>query len=372
MFSGVSGDGNPKASLTDSSEYLYSPYRPYGYARLQSGWNDIDSLLYNSSGATFEFWTHVPDLHDSAGPGWNADGSLSSLHRVVMGCENRGGNFSSTNADWNIGAQYGSNTVRGMIMGFSRDCRMTSGTAPSNNPTENDLTKGLVFHMSPTQSINSSGVTFLTASADCPLSGVASTSGYYGFKVDTSTATSTGKTINDCSTGFCLLSLTVDYGSDKVTLYLNGQSLASQSVESTFGRVGPPNIPSMVDVSSFFYDIQYKGVLPPNPPLYPPNSLGYRDFWHWEGPIPEGNVSTNLTPWIIGGGYTDGMHTKNISQYVAGSNEGMNFMGGKWGGKKSGLYGFLGSLKLYNRAITASEALENYKAQQGFFETIRT
>ena len=66
------------------------------------------------------------------------------------------------------------------------------------------------------------------------------------------------------------------------------------------------------------------------------------------------------------------MHTRDLLTYSPGSNEGMNFMGGKWGGKKSGLYGFLGSLKLYNRAITAAEALKNYKAQKGFFTNIRT
>ena len=50
----------------------------------------------------------------------------------------------------------------------------------------------------------------------------------------------------------------------------------------------------------------------------------------------------------------------------------MNFMGGKWGGKKSGLHGFIGSLKLYNRALSSGEALKNYNAQKGFFTTIRT
>jgi hypothetical protein len=77
----------------------------------------------------------------------------------------------------------------------------------------------------------------------------------------------------------------------------------------------------------------------------------------------------SLTPWIIGGGYTDGMYPQGGS---GNSIEGMNFMGGKWGGKKSGLHGFIGSLKLYNRALSESEALRNYNAQKGFFTTIRT
>ena len=53
------------------------------------------------------------------------------------------------------------------------------------------------------------------------------------------------------------------------------------------------------------------------------------------------------------------------------SSEGMNFMGGRWGGKKSGLYGFLGSLKLYNRALSSGEVSKNYKGQRGFFENIK-
>tara|TARA_R110002074_G_scaffold40750_3_gene108716 strand:- start:2100 stop:5132 length:3033 start_codon:yes stop_codon:yes gene_type:complete len=387
MFSGVSGDGNPKAqaiiatggSLTD--EQKYSAYKPYGYGRIKQGWNNIDSLLYNQTGATFEFWTHIPDLGDPGG--WNADSSLSSLHRVVMGCENRGGTLTTSSDEWIVGPQFGNNTVRGLLMGFTRDCRITSGTPPSNLPADNDLTKGLMFHMSPTQAVNGSGITFLGASGDIAfcVDGQTPPTGFYGLTVDTSTANSTGETLNDCSSSFVMVTVTIDYGSDLASIYLNGDFLKSQSIASTFGRSGPPQIPSMTTLNSFNYDIQYENgnTLPPNAPLFPPNSLGYRDFWHWEGPVSEGaGIGISFTPWIIGGGYTDGMHVKSplhttdLIEYSEGSNEGMNFMGGKWGGKKSGLGGFLGSLKLYNRAIKDFEIANNYKAQQGFFETIRT
>jgi hypothetical protein len=386
MFSGVSGDGNPKAqaiiaaggSLTD--EQKYSAYKPYGYGRIKQGWDNVDSLLYNQTGATFEFWTHIPDLGDP-GIGWNADSSLSSLHRVVMGCENRGGTLTTSSDEWIVGPQFGNNTVRGLLMGFTRDCRITSGTLPSNLPADNDLTKGLMFHMSPTQSVNGSGITFLGASGDISycVDDQTPPTGFYGLTVDTSTANSTGETLNDCSSSFVMVTVTIDYGSDLASIYLNGDLLKSQSIASTFGRSGPPQIPSMTTLNSFNYDIQYENSLPPNAPLFPPNSLGYRDFWHWEGPVAEGaGIGISLTPWIIGGGYTDGMHVKSplhttdLIKYFEGSNEGMNFMGGKWGGKKSGLGGFLGSLKLYNRAIKDFEIANNYRAQQGFFETIRT
>ena len=373
FFSGVDGDGNPKASSHSTNlEYLYAPFRPYGYGRIQSGWNDIESLLYNERGATFEFWTHVPDLGTSTGKGWNADNSLSALHRVALGCENRGSTYSNTNPYWIAGPQQGSQVVKGLLIGFSRDRRLTKGAPPSNLPADNDINDGLVFHMSPTQSINTSGVTFLAASANpvlCP-ENIPAPRGFYGIQVDTSTTTTDGSSFNDCSTNIMLATITVDHPSESVKIYLNGVLLATSSTTSVFGIQGPPRIPSMTTTSSFSYTNLQFSSLPPNlPPTLPPNTgVSQKDFWMWNGPEPQGMGGLSLTPWIIGGGYTDGMFW---APTPAGSNEGMNFMGGKWGGKKSGYYGYIGSLKLYNRAISASEILDNYQAQRGFFENIQ-
>ena len=54
-----------------------------------------------------------------------------------------------------------------------------------------------------------------------------------------------------------------------------------------------------------------------------------------------------------------------------GTSTGMNFLGGEWGGKKSGLHGFVGSLKLYNKAITSTEVLNNFNSQKGFFKNLK-
>ena len=372
FFSGVSGDGNNKAQYyPDNDQYLYSPYRPYGYSRVQSGWNDVDSLLYANTGATIETWLHVPDLNDANGPGWNASNELSALHRVVMGCENRGGSVSSSNEHWVMGPQFGSDAVRGLLMGFSRDRRLTQGESPSNEIVDNELDDGLVFYMAPTQSINTSGVTFLAASADvafCPQDTVAG-SGYYGIFVDTSTTVNSAR-IGDVSSTFCLVSVTIDYGADLVTVYLDGNLMKSQSVAQTFGRSGPPNIPSMVDTSSYSYSNIYEDTFQENANLFPPNDLGQKDFWFYDGPkFASINNGPPLTPWILGGGYTDGMFPIHP---VVGTNEGMNFMGGKWGGKKSGLNGFMGSFKLYKKALAQHEIAKNYGSQRGFFKNIKT
>jgi len=386
FFSGVSGDGNTKTAwvqnLEASARYLHDAYRPYGYARIESGWNDIDSLFYASGGATIESWVHMPDLHDRAGPGWNTEGSLSALHRVMLGCENRGGKFLSNDPHLTVGPQY-EDSVRGMLMGFTRDRRITKGMLPSNNPVDNEVSSGLSFYLAPTQSVNTSTVTFVTPSADafyCAQDATAP-SGAYGFSIDTSTTVS-GVTLDSLSSSFMLLTLSIDYGGDAVSLYLNGNLMKTQNIHSVFGTLGgkgvPPRLPSMADTSAFNYDVIYEKELDQMAPRYPVNSLGWSDFWSWDGPVPLGGArSSRITPFIIGGGYTDGMHPKSLTEdgntltYDTNSAAGMNFLGGQWGGKKSGLYGFLGSFKLYKRAISEGEALVNYNAQKGFFENIR-
>lgn len=369
-FSGVNGSTSAKR-YPANTEYLYNAYRPLGYALIKQGEPDIDNFLYASGGATFQTWMHVPDLDQEDGEGWAADKSVSALHRVVLGCENRGGSFSSADPLLAAGPQTG-NTVKGLLMGFTRDRRLTQGTAPSNNPSENTLDQGLQFYMSPTQSINTSCVSFLAASANpafCPQDEVPP-SGYHGLYIDTSTTVG-GVKFGDVASNFMQVTVTIDYSNKEVAFWLNGQLMTTSSTSYVFGADGPPNIPSMVDPSSFSYSSIYEGSLPYNPPLYPPDSVGQTSFWYWDGPIPKGNGGVLMTPWIIGGGYTDGMSAKALPQHVAGTNEGSNFMGGKWGGKKSGLYGHLGSVKLYKRALTSVEISKNYEAQRGFFEHIK-
>jgi len=177
----------------------------------------------------------------------------------------------------------------------------------------------------------------------------------------------TTSALGDCSSTFKHLSITCDpSGEGRVAIYSDGVEVLSQNYINTFGFTGSPNIPSPVDSSSFSYKNIYKEALPKNIISYIPSSLFQGDFWNWDAP-----GAVGFTPWIIGGGYTDGMTNKEFG-YSSDSDSGMNFMGSKNGGLRSGFNGMVGSFKLYTRALDSSEVLKNFNAQKGFFKNIET
>jgi hypothetical protein len=221
----------------------------------------------------------------------------------------------------------------------------------------------LKFYLAPTRSVNTSSVTFIPrASLDCFKTST-NPQRYLGAVVAASAGTE-GNTLRECSSTFQHVVVTgspKDQGTVKV--YCNGKELLSQNYTNTFGFTNSPNIPSPVDSSSFSYRTVYPD-LPKNLPQYVPSGLSLNDFWHWDQP-----ADSSYTPWIVGGGYTDGMTNVEFGQPF-GSSENMNFLGTDDGGLRSGLEGFLGSFKLYKRDLTSTEVLKNYNAQRGFFKNI--
>jgi hypothetical protein len=125
-------------------------------------------------------------------------------------------------------------------------------------------------------------------------------------------------------------------------MFCDGQLMATSSLSEVFGveKFKTPDLPSFKKKNSFEY--QTSSVDGP---------LNLKS-----GP----KLNTFYTPWIVGGGYTDGM-------YLYG-----NFMGGDRGGITSGLRGFIGSLKFYAKPLDSSEALKNYTAQSVYFKNILT
>ena len=120
-----------------------------------------------------------------------------------------------------------------------------------------------------------------------------------------------------------------------------------------------------MDSSSFYYKTVYPD-LPKKRPEFVTSGISRNDFWHWDQPS-----NGRYTPWIVGGGYTDGMTNVEFGQPYWSSDK-MNFLGTDDGGLRSGLQGFLGSFKLYKRDLTSDEVLQNYNTQRGFFKNIET
>jgi len=294
-------------------------------------------LTYSSNGFTMECWVHVPDIMDGA-VGW-LSATTSSLTKVVLGCENVGA-LSGVEALDHTGAirdldflenKRGTEFVRGMICGFTRDRRITQvSSAYSNNNYDNDPASSLSFFIAPTQSRDLSSASWIN-NDDCQ-----DYETFHKMKVDLS-ATAFG----NVSSQFVLVAVTVDPALDAVSFYADGSLIATSSMGAVFGTDPfiSPGLPTFKKKNSFEYS---------STTVDGPETLKTG---------PEANPF--YTPWIVGGGWTDGMYKYG------------NFLGGDRGGIVSGLRGHIGSLKFYSKALDKGEVSTNYKAQQGFFKKIQ-
>lgn len=294
------------------------------YIRLPAASNFQD-LLYNSNGATFEAWIHTPELDDSStGYNLHSDATLG-LYRLILANENVGISTSRDTSQSdinNMDADLGTGIVRGAILGFTRDRRFTQNDTPSNTDGDNPVSQSVLV-LAPTQSFDSSSAGFIARrGTNCDRDS------YYGMTVPIFD-TFNGKSLSSCANELSQLSVSIDPKKDEVRVYLDGVKLATSSYQSTFPttRKGETyKAPSVKQNNSFEYD---------------------------DGP----SLDEYFTPWIIGGGYTDG--------YSKG-----NFMGGEYGGKVSGLRGHIGCTRFYSKPLSDAEVLNNYKATERFFKNV--
>mgnify|MGYP003115108741 CR=1 FL=1 len=303
--------------------------------------SEYRDLTYNPSGFTIECWVHVPNIMDGE-VGWLSS-TTSSLTKVLIGCENTGAQRGVSSLD-HTGSERdldflenlrGDQFTRGMLCGFTRDRRITKAgyslglSGYSNNNYDNDPASSLSFFVAPTQARDLSSVSFINSDEcqDYPT--------FYSMKVDLSSTN-----FGNVSSQFVLVNLAVDPEADEVRMYADGSLVATSSVSNVFGvEAGePPQVPTFKKDNSFEYS---------STTVDGPRSLK-------SGPL----LNTFYSPWIVGGGYTDGMYKYG------------NFMGGDRGGLVSGLRGHIGSLKFYSKALDTREVLQNYKAQKGFFKSI--
>ena len=299
---------------------------------------EFRDLTYNQNGFPMECWVHVPNITD-AETGW-LSGTTSSLTKVLIGNENTGIASGATNVNYlgetpdldllpdNRGTDY----VKGMICGFTRDRRITQDSAGySNNNADNDPASSLSFFVAPTISRDSSSLSWIN-NDHCN-----DTESFYKMQVDLNS----NSLIGNVSSQFVLLDITVNPNKNEIKFYADGQLLTTSSVSDVFG-VDPgvsPSVPTFKKANSFEYTAS-----------------------NVDGPTTLKTGPTNnpfYTPWIVGGGWTDGMYRYG------------NFMGGDRGGIVSGLRGHVGSLKFYSKPLDSVAVSKNYNAQKGFFKNIK-
>ena len=299
---------------------------------------EFQELTYNPSGFTFECWVHVPNITQN-GEGWQST-TTSALTKVLLGCENVG-NTSSVSALDHLGQpreldalrnSRGGDFVRGMICGFTRDRRITQASATaSNNNADNDCASSLSFFIAPTQARDGSSASWINKD-ECENDAI-----FYKMEVDLHS----NPAIGNVSSQFVLVDVAVDPQSNEISMYADGTLLATSALTEVFGNEPgvPPSLPTFRKPNSFEYsDKMVDG----------PDTLK-------TGP----KLNEFYTPWVVGGGYTDGM-------YLHG-----NFMGGGANsGIVSGLRGHVGSMKFYSKPLNNNEVLANYNAQKGFFKGI--
>jgi len=295
--------------------------------------SEFQDLFYSRAGATFESWVHIPDFAQ-----YDLGNAASGLYRLILANENVGiGVGASAQEDiLNLSRDSGTGFTRGLIYGFTRDKRFTEGKPPSNLTSENPPSNSVLV-LAPTQSYDISSAGFVVKKG----SGCRSTSSWDGMSVRVS-STIGGVTLSSCKDEFCHLVFTVSPEDNEVNLYLDSVNIATSSYQDVFGVDGSretAKLPSVFQDNSFEY----------NTTKVSPSSIEALKY----GPA----LDRYFTPWIIGGGYTDG-------------NPDGNFMGGSYGGKVSGLKGNVGGVKIYSRSLTPSEIKGNYEVTQNFFKNI--
>lgn len=335
----VSGLGVPylEGIVKNSSNTINSASGMGSYVRLPDS-KEFRDLTYSPSGFTLECWVHVPNIMDGE-IGWLSS-TTSSLTKVLIGNENVGSVSGYSPVD-SLGQlqeldflklDNGDKVCKGMLCGFTRDRRLTQASASySSDNAANDPVSSMSFFLAPVQGRDASSAGFVNKEA------CGDYADFYKMKVDLA---DTG--FGNVSSQFVLVDITCDPSENSISFFADGSLVATSSISEVFG-VNPGQaiqMPGFKKNNSFEYgEATVSG----------PNTLK-------SGP----KLGPFYTPWIVGGGYTDGMYQHG------------NFMGGNHSGIVSGLRGHVGSLKFYSRPLNSLEVEKNYKAQKGFFKNIKT
>ena len=350
------------------------------YFRLPSI-DQFQNMLYRQEGCSIECWLQIPMFgSDLTSNEKDPDAPLNlnspnngawadyNYYRIILANENTGGVPQALNVS-TLATAPAAETVKGFLMGFTRDPVITSDTPMIAGTNKDPGINGSIsasstmasscFFLAPTMSFGDNAVEFLPKIVDC------SFAGYRKMKIPVSTTNSNGVSFGAVSSSFIHLHVSFDPSEDECTVYLDGRSVAVSSLSDLFGVEGqsPPRVPSFIvpknkPYSSFYYTsstVTYNDI--ESPPFYN------------NGP----NTDTYFTPWIVGGGWTY-LKSKKIQNPAQGSGPHWTASTGGFMGERhgygSGLNGHVGSLKFYSRPLTTTEVLQNYEGQAGFFKSI--
>lgn len=301
---------------------------------------EFQNLTYNPDGFTFETWIHIPNLN-SISEGWY-DGSAVGLYRTILSCENFGvsNKVSNISTDQNnVYHNNGSDYSRGLYIGITRDRRFTQNLAPSSPDSANNPREALSLIVAPTQSINASAAGFVRSfpvECNTDTTWKAANVPFY--------TTLNGKRLESMGAEFCCISISFDFRKNSLKIYFDGALVQTNSISEVFGTNPgfPIVVPNFKQNNAFEYNTSSVGSLASAAIKNGPKLWPY------------------FTPWILGGGYTDG--AANLG----------NFMGGTEYGTTSGLRGHLGSTKFYSKPLQDSEILYNFSYQRKIFKNIST
>jgi hypothetical protein len=295
---------------------------------------EFQDWTYGPKGFTFETWAYAPGITRSFSQVEPTTGyGVSSFYRLMLACENTGGLPNNVNPN-EVGYSNDSTVTKGMVIGFTRDRQVTQNLAPSSATAANSASNGMFF-IAPTRSVNTSDVSFLNKAA---VFGCAS--GYEVLKcaVPITTRLSSGKYVSSVGSEFMHFSIAVDPPKNEVRIVVDGELVATSSIPDVFG--GPayaaPGIPTFKQSNSFEYAFS-----------------STQSSYHINGP----KLNDFFTPWVLGGGYTDG--NKAYGGFMNADS-----------GVRSGFNGHLGSVKFYAAALTTNQTASNFNAQKGFFKNI--
>ena len=292
---------------------------------------EFRDLGYSNDGFSFDFWTYIPDLESN----WGSE-NASSLHKIILACENTGGTLTVDDPN-KVGPNIGFESVRGFVMGFTRDRQIVSGLEPMNTLLTNP-TSGMAFYIAPTQSVNGNDITFINSTKN--INNCIDEINYHKMSIGVCSVVG-GLRYYNAGCDFIHVVVAANPKTNEVKMYLDSVLMSTSALSDVFG-VEPftsPQFPSFHSPNSFRYN-SYSGLT---------NTVMAA------GP----KVDSYFTPWIIGGGYTDGL-----------INDG-GFMGLN-SGRTSGLKGHIGSFKFYSKALDNTEVRKNFLAQRLFFKNIST